>query len=354
MWEAKHKMNKVAIITDLHFGIKKANDLFLESQLSFYRNQFEPYLKKNGIKEIFVLGDIFDNRVSINIKIKNAVLALFGDLLKEYKIYMLIGNHDCFYTNSIETNSIKFLDMLKNVYLIDKNSIVELYNKKILLAPWIVNDKAFISEINNIQERIDVCMGHFAINGFYLNKFKIEESGMSNDSFTKFKKVFSGHFHTRSTKIYNDTEMIYIGSPYQLTRSDCNEERGFCILDMDTFDYEFIDNEHSLKYITLNYPEKFTKKMIEGNIIDVNVKFEKGIDDVKLQTYIKTIENFKPIVPPVIIPVNSFVGPDSVGDFEVKSASDLMKEYIEALDIDNKDEIYLTLEKLYEEARNTL
>jgi len=112
MLEVKIIMNNVAIISDWHLGIKKSNDLFFQSQLSFFRDQFEPYLKKNGITEIFFLGDLFDNRVSLNIKIKNEALNIFDNILKNYKIYLLIGNHDCFYTNTIDVNSLKFLFLI--------------------------------------------------------------------------------------------------------------------------------------------------------------------------------------------------------------------------------------------------
>lgn len=347
--------NNIAIITDSHFGIKKANDLFLDSQLKFFKEQFEPSLKRNGIKEIFFLGDVFDNRVSMNIKIKNAVLDIFENILGAYKIYLLIGNHDSYYTNTIETNALKFLDKLNNVTVIDKPHLVEVKGRKIYLVPWIVSDKAFLNELSNLKDKVDICMGHFAINGFHLNKYRIEDGGLTPEHFFKFPMVFSGHLHARGVKKFDGCEIVYVGSPYQLTRADCGEPRGYCILNMETLEYKFINNDVSLEYVLLDYPAKFTKKMIEGNIVDVNVKFDKTIDDNKLQLYIKMIENFNPIVPPVIVPINSFMnGPDTVGDFEVKSASDLMREYIDKLDIDNKDEIYVTLEKLYEEARNTL
>ena len=70
-------MNNVAIIADSHFGIKKANDLFLESQLDFFKYQLVPSLEENEIREIYFLGDVFDNRVSMNIKIKNAVIETY-------------------------------------------------------------------------------------------------------------------------------------------------------------------------------------------------------------------------------------------------------------------------------------
>lgn len=347
--------NNAAIVTDSHFGIKKANDLFLESQLKFFKTQFEPSLKRNGIKEIFFLGDVFDNRVSMNIKIKNAVLDIFGNLLGSYKIYLIVGNHDSFYTNTIETNSLKFLDNLPNVTLLEKPRVIEVKGKRILMVPWITNQKDFEKELDNIRDRIDVCMGHFAINGFHLNKFKIEENGMEHDCFSRFPMVFSGHLHSRGIQKYGDTEIIYVGSPYQLTRADSDEPRGYCILDMETLEYKFIDNTVSLEYVQLDYPAKFTRKMIEGNIIDLNVKFDKDFDDGKLQSYIKEMEELNPICPPVVVPINSFIdGPTTSGGFEIKTASDLMREFINALDIDNKDEIYVTLEKLYEEAKNTL
>lgn len=355
MLEIIHQMSKkVAIITDSHFGIKKANDLFLESQIKFFKEQFVPYLEKNDIKEIFFLGDVFDNRVSINIKIKNVVLDMFENLLADYKIYLIIGNHDCHYTNSTEIHSLKFLDKLQNIRVVDDKLLVNLANRTILLSSWIIDEEKFIHEIENMRERIDICMGHFAINGFHLNKFRIEEGGMPHEKFSKFTKVFSGHLHCRGVKKIGSCEIVYVGSPYQLTRADSNEPRGFCVLDIDSMEYSFVDNNVSLKYIQLEYPQEFTEEMISGNIIDVNVKFDSKTNDDHLQQYIKKMEGFNPLVPPTIVPINNFM--DKAGDenIQFKTLSDLMKEYINTLDINNRDEIYSNLEKLYEEARNTL
>lgn len=344
----------IAMVTDLHLGVKKANELFLDSQMRFFKNQFEPYLRENCIKEVFVLGDIFDNRVHINIKIKNEALDLFGNILKDYKIYMLVGNHDTYNSTSIKVNALKFLNNLKNVTVIENNTIVNLYNKKILLSPWIVDVNDFKNDIGNIQERVDICMGHFAINGFYLNKYKIEDNGMSVDSFGKFKKLFSGHFHTRNTRIFNDTEMVYIGSPYQLNKGDDGEDRGFCVLNVNTLNYKFINNNCSIKYTMLNYPEPFTKEMICGNLIDVNVKFDKSLVDDDLQTYIKNIDLLEPIATPTIIPINTFDEGVNSTEFKSVSSNDLVKEYIDSLDIEDKDSVYVAMQRLYEDAKNIL
>ena len=46
-------MSKICLIGDNHFGCHNNSDVYLESQLNFYNNQFIPYLKQNNIKDIF-------------------------------------------------------------------------------------------------------------------------------------------------------------------------------------------------------------------------------------------------------------------------------------------------------------
>jgi UDP-2,3-diacylglucosamine pyrophosphatase LpxH len=345
---------KIPFISDFHFGIKKASDIFLDSQLDFIKNQFEPYLSENNIKEIFILGDLFDNRTHINIKIKNIILDIFENVLKKYKIYLLIGNHDCFFSDNIKINSLNFLNKFENVTLIDKNTVLNINDKKFYAVPWITNNNTFITDINNLKEKIDVCVGHFSINGFKLNKTKIEESGLSTDYFKKFKKVFSGHFHTRCIRKNNDCEIIYIGSPYQLNRGDMEEARGFCVLDTDTLEYEFIDNNRSIKYVKLVYPETFEEEIIKGNIIDVCVNFNDNFDELSFSNYFKKIDSFKPAAPPLIIPLDNFRGIDDDVELKSKTSSELLREYVDILKVDNKDIIYSELENIYEETKNVI
>ena len=72
---------KVALIADCHFGIKKSDISFMESQLRFYKEQFVPELKQANIKDIFILGDVFDTRQTINVQTINVVIDLFKKIL---------------------------------------------------------------------------------------------------------------------------------------------------------------------------------------------------------------------------------------------------------------------------------
>jgi DNA repair exonuclease SbcCD nuclease subunit len=349
----------IVLISDLHLGVKKNNNTFLRSQINFLRNQLVPYLKDNGIEFLCILGDIFDNRNSINTLIQNEIFNLFAnDFSFLKKIYVIIGNHDTYYNNSIYVNSLKFLSKFENVILIEEVSIIEIYDKKILMVPWIVDQNSFSKSFETIKENFDICFGHFNITGFNFNKYKLSEDGLSDSIFNnKVKKVFSGHFHIKSKQTKGDTEIIYIGSPYQITRNDIDEQRGFCIVNLENLNYNYINNDLSLKYIQLNYPDKFSEKTIKGNIIDIYIEFNNSYNEKKIEKYIKDIEFFQPADKPNIFVVNKsdIDGDLSIDGYNIKSIIDLMKDYVYALEsIKNKDEIYNILLELYQESKGDI
>jgi len=341
---------KVCLISDIHFGVRKNSEIFLTSQVRFFEEQFIPYLKDHGIKEIFILGDLFDNRSSTNTKVLNSVIDIF-DNLSEFNIHIIIGNHDCYFNSTVEINSLKFLEKFKNVKLVEKITQVEIEGKKITMVPWIVDNLSFIREISQI-EQTELCFGHFNISGFHFNKFKTSDDGVQGRVFSKFKKVFTGHFHIRNSQNIQGSEIIYIGSPFQLTRNDIDENRGFVILDTNNLEYEHIDNISSLKYIRIKFPEEFTQSKIKNNIIDVYVDYDETYNENKVDKYVKKIEELGPAMTPnIFVENNSDLSSDiDLENYKFGSMLDLMREYIDSLDIGNKEEINQILIDLYNES----
>jgi len=342
----------IALLSDTHYGIHKNSEVFLNSQIKFIKTQFVPYLKNNDIQNIFWLGDMWDNRSSINIKVQNVVYDLFKNELSKFNIYLIVGNHDCFYNSDISVNSLKMFSEFENVHLIEKITKVKIFDTDIVMVPWVIDQLEFAKEFR--KNPCDLCFGHFNIQGFHYNKFKTSDDGFETKLFGRCKKVFSGHFHIRNTQMIQGCEIVYIGSPYQLTRNDMDEERGFTILNLEDLSYKYINNEKSLKYIKLSYPDNFSQKTIEGNVIDVHVKYDDVYDENQIDKYIKKIEQFNPILPP-----NIFVNSDSqiTGDIDltncnIGSMKDLMREYLKSLEIDNKEEIYELLIDLYNQTKN--
>lgn len=347
--------NKIAMITDLHFGIRKNSDEFLQSQLRFMQQQFIPELRRRGIKILVFGGDLFDSRISINTKIGNAVLDLFKNDLADFDCYLLAGNHDIYYNNTVKVNSIKHLGLLSNVTIIDEITPMDFFGTKFLLVPWQTSDANFAKYLNTSVDKYDVCLCHYAIHGFLLNKLKVNtEEGIPADVFfANFKLVISGHFHSRNYQTRGDSKILYMGCPWHLSRADINEEKGGLVLDVPTLTYEFIDNTKSLRFVSVKYPDKVSKEYIEGNIVDIHVEYTKDYNDDDIHAYIQSIEEFGPIFPPNIKIINDFAGVD-MSNSKIKNTTELIQDYVQALDVENKDEIFNMILELYDEARGDI
>lgn len=342
-------MSKVAIISDTHLGVRKGNEIFLASQMRFFREQLIPELKQKGITTILHLGDFFDNRVHINSKILNAVIELLEKDLKDFQIHILVGNHDSYFESTIDVNSIEPLSLLPNVHIIKKIDVYNILGTDITLVPWVTKHEE-AEKILTTLPKTKVCMGHLELTSFDMFRNKVCEHGMPFQIFAEnFELTFSGHFHTRSEKQFpNGNKIIYMGNPYHLTRNDIGDERGYCVLDLETLEYEYVNNKVSLKYITTTYPKKLTKEDVAGNNIDVYVDFQSASEE-DIHTYIKEIESFGPAFLPVQIKSINNVSYTTSADIEIGTVTDLMNEYIQALPIENKDRMINLLMSLYDE-----
>lgn len=342
---------KIAVITDTHFGARKGSDMILESQLRFFRNQFIPELRSAGITNILHLGDFFDNRVHINSKILNTTVKLLSEEMADFQIYIMVGNHDSYFESTIDVNSIEPLSLISNVHIVKTITQMEFDSRKFVMVPWIVNEETAKAEIEKIEA--DVCVGHFELKSFDMFKNKICENGFDYQYFlNKFKLTLSGHFHTRSMRELNSHRIHYIGNAYHLTRNDIGDERGYAVLDTETLDLTLIDNRESMKFISLKYPQKVTKEMISGNTIDVYADYN-SVSEEEMLKYISEIESLGPAQPVTKKLLNS-MNYSTTADIQIGSVSDFMNEYIQALDIENKDKILKMLMSLYDECKTEI
>jgi DNA repair exonuclease SbcCD nuclease subunit len=159
------------------------------------------------------------------------------------------------------------------------------------MVPWIAKNNA--EECFDAMEKTDAlyCFGHFEIAGFELHKGQIAESGLDKKTFLKFHKVLSGHFHTRS----QNGNIIYVGSPFEMTWNDYNDPRGFHIFDTDTGELEFIKHNESM-FFKVEYkdndhfwqpykPESIAGKFVKVLVLEKNSYYEFDSWIKKLQEY---------------------------------------------------------------------
>ena len=292
---------KVAIITDTHYGARKGSKHLHDYFEMFYRDIFFPSLEEHKIDTIIHMGDIFDSRKAIDLQSLEWSKKVVFEPLKKYKVHALIGNHDCYYKNTNHVNSPELL--LKdypNIKTYSKAAEISLDKLKILLLPWINSENYEETEKLIKKSKAKVAMGHLEVNGFKATRGHMMESGMDVKIFSKFEKVYSGHFHTRS----DDGQIFYLGNPYEMFWNDVNDPRGFHLFDTKTLEHTPINNPYKLfyniYYEDTNY-KLFNVTEYENKIVKVIVRkkskskdFEKFIDklySIGVQD-LKIIENF--------------------------------------------------------------
>ena len=292
---------RVAIITDTHYGARKGSKHLHDYFELFYRDVFFPSLEEHKIDTVIHMGDIFDSRKAIDLKSLEWSKRVVFEPLKKYKVYAIIGNHDCYYKDTNHVNSPELLlQNYPNIKLYNKATEIKVGKAKILMLPWI-NSENFDETKQLIDKtKAKVAMGHLEINGFKATRGHLMENGMDVKTFNKFEKVYSGHFHTRSS----DGKIYYLGNPYEMFWNDVNDPRGFHLFDTETLEHTPINNPYKLFY-NVYYDDTnhklFNTSVYKNKIVKVIVRqkskpkeFEKFIDKLYASGVqdLKIIENF--------------------------------------------------------------
>jgi len=164
-------MAKVALITDTHWGVRDDNQIIAAHQAKFYREVFFPYIDEHDIKYVRHLGDIVDRRKYINYVTARNMRMNFIDPCRDrdLDVGVIVGNHDTFYKNTNEVNS---MDVLFRGHSYDKFKWYQdpteevLDGTKIVMMPWICADNFSdaMAMINNTDAQ---CLfGHLEVAGF--------------------------------------------------------------------------------------------------------------------------------------------------------------------------------------------
>ena len=347
---------KIALITDTHFGARNDNLAFNEYFYEFYENQFFPYLKEHKIKHCVHLGDVMDRRKFISYRIARDFRERFINSFKDINFHMLVGNHDTFYKNTNDVNSLHELvdGKFKNIKVYSKTTEVDFGDCKILFVPWINSDNySYTMEMLDTTSA-QICMGHLELSGFQMQRGMIMTEGWDKRLFQKFDMVMSGHFHHKS----DDGQIFYLGTPYEIYWNDYDDPKGFHIFDTKTRELERIVNTNTLfckiyyDDTTQNYMShdvsRYKNKYVK--VIVVNKKdlyqFDHFVDRLLLADAhdIKIIEDF------------SEMDASNVSDDIVENTEDtmtLLEKYIDELDVTlDKSRLKTTMKSLYTEAQD--
>lgn len=246
-------MTKIALITDTHLGVRNDSPVFLENFRKSAKFFFD-YLDTHGIDRIIHLGDLYDRRKYINFATAKTCRESFLEEIQNRLIpcYVMPGNHDVMFK---DTNSVNALDeLLRGRYpytgIVNTPYETNIDDCKIIMIPWITKDNydECMEAIKNTTATI-LC-GHLELIGFEMHKGHIAEHGMDKNIFSKFDRVFSGHYHHRS----ESGNITYLGAFGYYTWADYNDYRGFAIFDTETQEVEYIQNP-ICPFKIINYDE---------------------------------------------------------------------------------------------------
>jgi DNA repair exonuclease SbcCD nuclease subunit len=347
---------KVALITDTHFGARSDSIPFDNFFAKFYTEVFFPHLEQAGIKTIIHLGDVFDRRKFINYNTLKKCREYFFDKARDLGIdvHMIAGNHDTFFKNTNEVNS---LDLLLreygNVITYSDAEEIKLDGKNLLLVPWICSGNyAETMEVVD-KSNAQAVFGHFEFSGFEMYRGHKNDHGMGTERFDRFPLVCSGHFHHRS----RTGNILYLGNTYEFTWSDYNDPRGYHLYDTETNEVEFFENPfqifHKIYYDdTTSDPNSMDLGPIVGSCVRLVVvkktdfyKFDRFVDklyDCDL-IELKIIEDFSEFEADVI----------EEDKMDVEDTMTVLSDFVDTVSTDlDKDKIKNMLRTLYIEAQH--
>lgn len=283
------------MITDTHFGVYLNNlDKWQNMMESTFYEFVIPFLKKN-VQEgdiLIHLGDLFDNRTSIPIITLNKVEKILKEISQILPVHMIVGNHDLFNKGTNDVNSVRLFSYISdNIHVYEKTHILEVFDEKLVLMPWVEKRLDMINEIKNNPGDYLFC--HSDLNGCRMHLNSVAHRNPDKidiNDFKGYKHVFSGHIHIRQS----NNNFTFIGSPYQMDRNDMGDKKGITILDLISGDIEFVENTYSpvfkkFKVISEDDVEKLDEIKNTKDYIDLIISNNLLVNDRKLRRKLETL-----------------------------------------------------------------
>jgi DNA repair exonuclease SbcCD nuclease subunit len=358
--QAEHKSLslKIALITDTHWGVRNDNAAFMDNSKRFLDEIFFPYLSNNSVSTVVHLGDLVDRRKYININTAKRLREDFLDKLKarDLDVHIIAGNHDTYFKNTNEVNSLRELLPSYSFKIYDQlPREVEFDGTIVLMLPWICDENRQLCLDKFRSTPAQIVMGHLELAGFEMYRGSMVSHGDDRTLFDRFDMVLSGHYHHRSS----DGSIHYLGSHAEFTWSDYDDRKGFHILDTETKELTFIENPY--KMFAKIWYDDLDKQMNE--ILDIDFDSYKSMM-VKVIVTNKTNPYFFDLfidklekaglneIQIVEDHLNlGLIEDDSIVD-EAESTLDIFKKHIQQVKVPNldKERLEKTIVDLYQEA----
>lgn len=296
-------INKIFLVGDLHLGIRNNSVEWADIQKDFLLEVLPRTAIENGFDpetDILILeGDIFHSRESINVRIQNDSMEIFEKLSKIFKrgIFIILGNHDVYYKDSNQVNSVRHLRHLsENIHVFESPEILTINNtENWLMLPWVEDTKTlgnYVADYAQMCKRI-VC--HADIKGLKFNRWTKVEHGLEITALSQYDRVYSGHIHHRQEQ----DNILYTGTPYQMDRGDRGNTKGYYIIDAkDNYKETFVENQDSPNYVKYDICELLDMninqlhQLLTNNFVDVMIEINLS-NKIPINQFLTILEQVK-------------------------------------------------------------
>jgi hypothetical protein len=256
------------------------------------------------------------------------------------------------------SNDVSSLDCLKyipRVNIIKEPIIAKFSTTTALFMPWRTNEaeeKKCIEEFEVHNCNFMFC--HTNIRNLKFDNSRDVDEGLSTEDLIEFQRVYSGHIHWGQHR----KNITMVGNPYQMTRSDSGNKKGWYLLDLETGEETFNENEYSPKFIRIHLSKHLEtsigelRSICKGNRVDLYVP-----SDYLLRYQINGIidELSKVTMKLEVIPYESEI--DSTIQIEEESQSSfnifgLCERYVQSIksyDESTKEKILSKINQVYSE-----
>lgn len=267
-------MANILWFSDIHIYAHKDNQKRLIDCLNALRWVFD-VARERKIKKVVFCGDFFQHKFKIQ------VLAYFlaYQILEENRdidVYMLVGNHDLWFHENWDVSSVKPLNSLSNVTIIDEPCTLNIEGIDIDFLPYTKNPIEIIN--NHFKKKSRILCGHLAVANAKMSNFfgtiadgsvesEKDMSLITIDEFVGWERVFLGHYHM-AQKLNDKVE--YVGSTLQLNFGEAFQDKHIISMNVDDLSCEYIENNFSPKHYIINLSE-MKKYNLENAFVRIKV-----------------------------------------------------------------------------------
>jgi hypothetical protein len=222
---------------------------------------------------LFVLGDVFNSRESVNLMLLEESINIFTRLSSVFKngVHIVVGNHDTYYVDHNTINSVSFLSrMVDGVTCYQDSCVLDVNGVSLRILPWVTSFDSIHSTLGD--DTSDYLFCHMDINGMKYSSGVDIDKCVRRDVLDKYKGVYSGHIHVRQ---YNGN-VAYVGTPYQLDTGDIGNSRGYHYIDTTCgWELNYVENTFSPRFTIITMD-----KMLELSVPELNVLIGNSFVDV--------------------------------------------------------------------------